>query len=171
MTKLSKNAKCHNACKRVLGDVFSLKDKLFPVWNRSTQKLVFDDSKIWLPEQKTTNGFEIGEIVFYVDIKNKIISEFEIIEDEFNIEYIVKECKLFGKYREYIKSKKVISLKMRNGTKTSGLDYDANWFNMSIEFPFDLITKSTKELIKFRKEVPYMKFTDANLRWSSLNIA
>lgn len=135
------------------------------------QKLVYDENRVWFPNEMTKNGFKIGDKVWHVNKQKQLLSEFEIVVEKRFTEYTLSApCKLFGRFREYFHPVERVTLKFLNGTKNSGYEYDANWFNAAMEFPFELITPDSKELRSLREITYRCTFKEADKLWAALNV-
>lgn len=133
------------------------------------KKLVYDENKVWFPSELIKNGFKIGDIVWHVNKQKQYLTEFKIVIEERYTEYkLTENCPLFGRFREYCTPVERVVLKFLNGTKQSGFEYDANWFNAAMEFPFELITPDSKELRSLREKTYRCTFKEADKLWDAI---
>lgn len=133
------------------------------------QKLPYNADLVWKPECPEKNGFKIGDIVFHVNKEKQILTEMQIVVEKRYTEYTLTDtCPLFGRFIEYCTPVERVTLKPLNGTWRSGEEYFAMWFNGIMEFPFDLITKSSAKLEEMKK-VWRCKFSEADILWDSYN--
>lgn len=123
------------------------------------KKRQYNINKVWTPNILENRGFKIGDIVYHVNKEEKILTEFQIVVEKINTEY-----KIVDGFSEYCTPIERVTLKPLNGDWTSD-GYFAMWFNMCIEFPFELITKHSKEIEKL-KEVWTCDFKRSDILWS-----